>query len=339
MAGALTPIFRWAISVDGEPSPGALLYTYASGTSTPLSVYNNADLDPSHAHSNPVVADADGVFPVIYLAAAAYRFLVTDSLGTTIYPAQDNIYDLYQLSTVTNQNANLIYAGPTTAPAAAPTFRRMVVDDLPVTLTNGQLLIGNTGFVPTAAALTAGPGITVTNAAGAITLTGGGYLLDKQLTEVSASNTVAETSLYSFTVPANTLGTTKALRLTVIGNVANASGGSATYTPNFKFGGSSFLTTASGNHNNTTTCPFRFVIEITPNGATNSQRAVGWWYDMGAAATSGAFTTSGTATFIGYNNAMAIDTTAAQVLQLTVTNSTATSFSTTAYAVLLELLQ
>ena len=37
-------------------------------------------------------------------------------------------------------------------------------------LTNGQLHIGNTGAAPVAAALTAGGGITITNAAGAITV-------------------------------------------------------------------------------------------------------------------------------------------------------------------------
>lgn len=44
-------------------------------------------------------------------------------------------------------------------------------------LTNGQLLIGNTGNDPSAATLTAGTGMSITNAAGSITLnsTGGGF--------------------------------------------------------------------------------------------------------------------------------------------------------------------
>lgn len=41
-------------------------------------------------------------------------------------------------------------------------------------LTNGQLLIGNTGNPPSAATLTAGAGITVTNAAGSVTITNNG---------------------------------------------------------------------------------------------------------------------------------------------------------------------
>lgn len=41
-------------------------------------------------------------------------------------------------------------------------------------LTNGQLAIGNTGSPPTPATLTAGAGISITNAAGSITISGSG---------------------------------------------------------------------------------------------------------------------------------------------------------------------
>lgn len=96
--GSLSPIERWTPLYNGAVSPGCLLYTYLSGTSTPHPVYNNADLDPSHAHTNPVVADANGTFPVLYLDAVSYRFTVTTSTGTTIFAAQDNIYDYAQLN-------------------------------------------------------------------------------------------------------------------------------------------------------------------------------------------------------------------------------------------------
>jgi hypothetical protein len=46
--------------------------------------------------------------------------------------------------------------------------------DIDAGLTNGQLLIGDTGNPATAATLTAGTGITITNAAGSITISGGG---------------------------------------------------------------------------------------------------------------------------------------------------------------------
>ena len=58
-------------------------------------------------------------------------------------------------------------------------------------LTNGQLAIGNTGNDPSAATLTAGTGVTITNGAGAITIaaTGGG-LTWTDVTGTSASMSV-----------------------------------------------------------------------------------------------------------------------------------------------------
>jgi hypothetical protein len=49
-------------------------------------------------------------------------------------------------------------------------------------LTNGQLLIGNTGNPPTAATLTAGAGISITNAAGSITIAASGATVLETLT-------------------------------------------------------------------------------------------------------------------------------------------------------------
>lgn len=94
--GALTPIVRWFATKNGVAAPGAQLFTWLSGTSTPQPVYNNADLDPSHAHTNPVVADSAGLFPVMYLAAVSYRMLMTDADGVTIMPAQDDVYNFTQ---------------------------------------------------------------------------------------------------------------------------------------------------------------------------------------------------------------------------------------------------
>lgn len=89
MAGSLLPIWRWAVTEDGEPVPGALLYTWLSGTSTPQAVYTTAAL--STPRTNPVEADADGVFPVCYLSAVAYRMEVRRADGSVLYPAQDDI--------------------------------------------------------------------------------------------------------------------------------------------------------------------------------------------------------------------------------------------------------
>lgn len=58
-------------------------------------------------------------------------------------------------------------------------------------LTNGQLLIGNTGNDPTAATLSAGAGISITNGAGTITIaTSGGGLTWTDVTSTSATMAV-----------------------------------------------------------------------------------------------------------------------------------------------------
>ncbi len=98
MAGAITPITRWVILDNGVPVPGAKLYTKLSGTDVNQPVYSDPDLNISHARTNPVVADAEGVLPICYLAPVAYRFLVTDADGATVYPTQDNVYDFGQLA-------------------------------------------------------------------------------------------------------------------------------------------------------------------------------------------------------------------------------------------------
>ena len=69
-----------------------------------------------------------------------------------------------------NQTANTIFAGPTSGSPAIPTFRSLVVADLPQ-LTNGQLYIGVTNASVVASTLTGTPNqVIVTNGPGSITL-------------------------------------------------------------------------------------------------------------------------------------------------------------------------
>lgn len=60
--------------------PGALLYFYENGTSTPKVVYQ--DIALSTPHTNPVVASSAGVFAPIFLAGT-YRVELKNSLGVT----------------------------------------------------------------------------------------------------------------------------------------------------------------------------------------------------------------------------------------------------------------
>ena len=66
---SLLPMLREvALSSTGVPLSGALLYSYAAGTTTPLATYSDVAL--TIPNTNPVVANAGGVFPPIYVANA-----------------------------------------------------------------------------------------------------------------------------------------------------------------------------------------------------------------------------------------------------------------------------
>lgn len=69
--------------------PGAKLYFYQTGTSTPQAVYTDADL--SVAHDQPIEADGAGVFEPIYLDPTLphYRVTYTTSADVLIYTWDD----------------------------------------------------------------------------------------------------------------------------------------------------------------------------------------------------------------------------------------------------------
>lgn len=70
------------LTASGAVEPGAKLYFYVSGTSTPASTYQDAE--GTVAHSNPVVADTGGLFPAIWLDnSVIYDLTMKTSTGST----------------------------------------------------------------------------------------------------------------------------------------------------------------------------------------------------------------------------------------------------------------
>lgn len=65
----------------GNPLPGAKLYFYESGTTTPITTYS--DSAQTVANPNPVVSAADGRLPPIYYSGSA-RVVLTDPDGVVI---------------------------------------------------------------------------------------------------------------------------------------------------------------------------------------------------------------------------------------------------------------
>ena len=87
MASLFTPFLQLEDSA-GAPRSGAKLYFYASGTTTPITVYTDSGLGTPL--SNPVVADASGIFAAIWIAASSYKFKLTTSADVEILTV-DNI--------------------------------------------------------------------------------------------------------------------------------------------------------------------------------------------------------------------------------------------------------
>lgn len=191
-------------------------------------------------------------------------------------------------------------------------------------LTNGQLVVGSTGAAPVAAALTAGAGILITNAAGSITVAATNGALDKSTTEQDVTNTAVATDVYSYSVPGGTLGTNGILRLTATGDCDQASGGSINLTIAVSFGGTTIAGTAAQFTVNTGTAKaaWRLTAFINANGATNAQRAVTEVNlpAPGSSYANGQLQTSIAADLIvSVHDALALDSTAAQTLKITVT--------------------
>lgn len=67
---------------SGRVIAGARLYFFDAGTTTPQTTYEDADRTTAHDH--PIVADAYGAWPAVYLAPGTYRCRILDADGGAI---------------------------------------------------------------------------------------------------------------------------------------------------------------------------------------------------------------------------------------------------------------
>jgi len=249
-----------------------------------------------------------------------------------VKPLTDNTYDLGTSSLawrdlfVKRNLTHLGYAG-VGAPLVSNASKQLVEQ----ALTNGQLLIGSTGAAPVAAGLTAGAGITITPAAGAITIAQSSTVgvLDRVVTLVSFSNTAAEQTLYSFAVPGGTLGTNKIIKLSVIGDHLINNGAPDSLRIKAKYGATTiFDGTIASINNGANRGAFTFDLELVAANATNAQRSKGFLQvgdstQNNAAGTAGSILSTNTYTMYGVHNAIAEDSTASKNLVVTATMGTA----------------
>lgn len=143
----------------------------------------------------------------------------TPAWSTATYPATTTVNQLLWSS-----SANVI-AGLSTANSAVLVTNSSGVPAFSGTMTNGQLIIGSTSGTPTAATLTPGAGITITNAAGSITIAGTGGTV----TSVTGVSPIASSG---GTTPAISLnGTATANQVLMSATATTTAYSTATYPP------------------------------------------------------------------------------------------------------------
>src|SRR6187402_1538029 len=68
---------------NGKALSGGKLYLFDGGTSTPRVGYRDSSL--TTPHTNPILLDASGAFPLIYLADGFYRQRLTTKTGVQVF--------------------------------------------------------------------------------------------------------------------------------------------------------------------------------------------------------------------------------------------------------------
>lgn len=105
-------------------------------------------------------------------------------------------------------------------------------------------------------------------------MTGMVFPLDRSVATVTVNNTAVETSVYSYSVLGNTLGTNKALRLTILGSYLNNSGASRDLVIRVKYGATTIATKAGIQTGaEATIYDYMLQIIVAANG-TGSQKGV-----------------------------------------------------------------
>lgn len=90
MSTAVFTSFDQQTDSEGNPLDGGSVTVYQAGTTTTIQLYNDDDLAGGHETSNPITLLSDGRHAITYFSTQAYKVLVKDSSGNTIY-TRDNI--------------------------------------------------------------------------------------------------------------------------------------------------------------------------------------------------------------------------------------------------------
>lgn len=91
-------------AADGQPLVGGKVYTYAAGTTTPLSTFTNASAVTPN--TNPIILDSRGECDIWYTSAASYKLVLKSSTDVTQWTV-DNITTYGTLASQNFNNVNI----------------------------------------------------------------------------------------------------------------------------------------------------------------------------------------------------------------------------------------
>lgn len=161
-----------------------LLYSNGANTVTGLATANNGLLVTGNTGIPSILAGpgttgnvlqsnaalAPSFSTATYPSVATSTGTILRADGTNWVHSTATFADTYSASNLLYSNGINAVTGLTTANSASLVTTNAGVPVWSATMTNGQLIIGSTGATPVAANLTAGTGISITNAAGSITI-------------------------------------------------------------------------------------------------------------------------------------------------------------------------
>jgi len=103
-------------------------------------------------------------------------------------------------------------------------------------------------------------------------------VIDRDVVVAELVSSVAETTMYSFTVPANVLSNNRALRMTVVGDLLNNEGTPNTVIWRFKYGSTTIAFNSEGIATASARRPTIMICTLSARNSTGAQNAFALWY-------------------------------------------------------------
>ena len=262
---------------SGEPLSGGKIYTYIAGTNTAKATYT--DVTGLSAETNPIQLDSNGRKQVFAATDESYKFVIKTSADVTLY-TYDNLFfgnNATSLPDATSRSSAITYGQvqdgtpPYVASVAGAVNALTLAPSVPITAyVAGQLfrfkvLTANTAATTVNVNSLGAKNLKVLfngakrdliandllvgdyydifyDGTDFILLSPRNPIIDRVSTTTTVSNTAAETSIYSKSIPANTIAPFRTLKLRISGDYSNTTGVATGVTFRVKFGGTTIAT-------------------------------------------------------------------------------------------------